>query len=106
MILARVTGMMTSTDKEQELADYKLLVVQPLGLDLEAEGEEVIAIDRVDAGVGDRVLLMREGNAARQVTGRERIPLQNVVIGIVDRIDWLDRDRPSPGRIERSEETR
>ncbi|MFN2420864.1 MAG: EutN/CcmL family microcompartment protein [Gemmatimonadota bacterium] len=93
MILARVTGMVTSSDKDRELADYKLLVVQPLGLDLEAEGEEVIAIDRVDAGVGDRVLLMREGNAARQVTGRERIPLQNVVIGIIDRIDWLDRSK-------------
>jgi microcompartment protein CcmK/EutM len=93
MILARVTGMVTSSDKDRELVDYKLLVVQPLGLDLEAEGEEMIAIDRVDAGVGDRVLLMREGNAARQVTGRERIPLQNVVIGIVDRIDWLDRSK-------------
>lgn len=93
MILARVTGMVTSSDKDQELADYKLLVVQPLGLDLEAEGEEVIAIDRVAAGVGDRVLLMREGNAARQVTGRDRIPLQNVVIGIIDRIDWLDRSK-------------
>jgi microcompartment protein CcmK/EutM len=99
VILARVTGMVTSSDKDRELADYKLLVVQPLGLDLEAEGEEMIAVDRVDAGVGDRVLLLREGNAARQVTGRERIPLQNVVIGVVDRIDWL-----SPDRSERSEE--
>jgi microcompartment protein CcmK/EutM len=99
VILARVTGMVTSSDKDRELADYKLLVVQPLGLDLEAEGEEMIAVDRVDAGVGDRVLLLREGNAARQVTGRERIPLQNVVIGVVDRIDWL-----SPDRSARSEE--
>lgn len=89
MILARVTGTVTSSDKDPELADYKLLVVQPLGLDLEAEGEEMIAIDRVDAGVGDRVLVSREGNAARQVTGRERIPVQNVVIGVVDRVDWL-----------------
>ena len=89
MILARVTGMVTSSDKDLELAAYKLLVVQPLGLDLEADGEEVIAIDRVDAGIGDRVLVLREGNAARQVTGRERIPLQNVVIGVIDRIDFL-----------------
>jgi microcompartment protein CcmK/EutM len=89
VILARVTGTVTSSDKDPELADYKLLVVQPLGLDLEAEGEEMIAIDRVDAGVGDRVLVSREGNAARQVTGRERIPVQNVVIGVVDRVDWL-----------------
>ncbi len=90
MILALVTGTVTSADKDPELADYKLLVVQPLGLDLEAEGEEMIAIDRVDAGVGDRVLVLREGNAARQVTERERIPLQNVVIGVVDDVRWLE----------------
>lgn len=89
MILARVTGMMTSSHKDLELADYKLLVVQPLGLDLEPDGEEMIAIDRVGAGIGEQVLVLREGNAARQVTGRDRIPLQNVVIGVVDRVDRL-----------------
>jgi microcompartment protein CcmK/EutM len=87
-----VTGTVTSSHKDRELADYKLLVVQPLGLDLEPEGEEMIAIDRVDAGVGDRVLVLREGNAARQVTGRDRIPLHNVVIGVVDHVDWLARE--------------
>ena len=90
MILARVTGTVTSSDKDAELRDYRLLVIQPLGLDLEAEGEEVIAIDRVDAGVGDRVLVVREGNAARQVTGREKVPLQNMVIGVVDDVRWLE----------------
>lgn len=90
MILARVTGSVTSSDKDLELVAYKLLVVQPLGLDLEPEGEEMIAIDRVGAGVGERVLVVREGNAARQVTGRDRIPLQNVVIGVVDSVDWLE----------------
>lgn len=95
MILARVTGSVTSTDKDAELAGYKLLVVQPLDLEGRPEGEEVIAVDRVDAGVGDRVLVSREGNAARQVTGRERVPLQNLVIGVVDRVDRLD-GRPDP----------
>jgi ethanolamine utilization protein EutN len=90
VILARVTGSVTSSDKDLELVAYKLLVVQPLGLDLEPEGEEMIAIDRVGAGVGERVLVVREGNAARQVTGRDRIPLQNVVIGVVDSVDWLE----------------
>ena len=90
MILARVTGSVTSSDKDLELVAYKLLVVQPLGLDLEPEGEEMIAIDRVGAGVGERVLVVREGNAARQVTGRDRIPLQNLVIGVVDSVDWLE----------------
>lgn len=95
MILARVTGSVTSSDKDLELVAYKLLVVQPLGLDLEPEGEEMIAIDRVGAGVGERVLVVREGNAARQVTGRDRIPLQNVVIGVVDSVDWREGLDPS-----------
>ena len=90
MILARVTGTLTASDKDPEIESYKLLVVQPLDLEGRPDGDEVIAVDRVDAGVGDRVLVSREGNAARQVTGRDRIPLQNLVIGVVDRIDRLD----------------
>lgn len=90
MIVALVTGTVTSSHKDPQLGEYKLLVVQPLDLDGDPDGDEMIAVDRVDAGVGDRVLVSREGNAARQVTGRERIPLQNLVIGVVDRIDRLD----------------
>lgn len=100
MILARVTGTLTSEDKDAELADYKLLVVRPLdlldadgGFELVDAGEDLIAVDRVDAGVGDRVLVVKEGNAARQITGRERVPLQAVVIGVVDRIDRLAAGR-------------
>jgi len=89
MILARVTGSLTSADKDLELVGYKLLVVQPLGLDDAADGEELIAVDRVDAGVGDKVLVVKEGNAARQITGRDRVPLQAVVVGVVDHVDWL-----------------
>lgn len=90
MILARVTGTVTSSDKDPELAEYKLLVVQPLAIDGRDEGDEMIAVDRVDAGIGDKVLVSREGTGARLVTGRERVPLQNLVIGVVDRIDFLD----------------
>ena len=90
MILGLVTGTVTSSDKDPELAGYKLLVVQPLGVDLASEGEEFIAIDQVDAGIGERVLVVREGNAARQITGREKIPLQNVIVGVVDDVRWLE----------------
>lgn len=90
MILARVTGTLTSHDKDPELTGYKLLVVQPLNLDLAPGGEELIAVDRVDAGVGDRVLVVKEGNAARQILGRDRVPVQAVVVGVVDRVDRLD----------------
>ncbi|HUP02243.1 MAG TPA: EutN/CcmL family microcompartment protein [Gemmatimonadota bacterium] len=90
MILARVTGSLTSSDKNAELAGYKLLVVQPLGLDGEPEGDELIAADRVDAGIGEKVLIVKEGNAARQLTGRARVPLQALVVGVVDHVDWLE----------------
>lgn len=103
MIIALVTGTVTSTDKDPELQEYKLLVVQPLDIDGEPAGDEMIAVDRVDAGVGDRVLVSREGNAARQVTGRDRIPLQNLVIGVVDRIDRLDESRPRARRASADE---
>jgi microcompartment protein CcmK/EutM len=89
VILARVTGSVTSTDKDPELAAYKLLVVQPLDLDDAPDGDELIAVDRLDAGVGDKVLIVKEGNAARQITGRERVPLQAVVVGVVDHVDRL-----------------
>jgi len=94
MILARVTGSVTSADKDPELVDYKLLVIQPLGLDDAPDGEELIAVDRVDAGVGDKVLVVKEGNAARQITGRDKVPLQAVIVGIVDHVDWLAGREP------------
>ncbi|MFN2384275.1 MAG: EutN/CcmL family microcompartment protein [Gemmatimonadota bacterium] len=95
MILARVAGTVTSTDKDAELASYKLLVVQPLALDGADDGPEEIAIDQVDAGIGDRVLVMREGGSARLVTGRDRLPLQNIVIGVVDDVHWLAGYEPA-----------
>jgi microcompartment protein CcmK/EutM len=98
MILARVTGSLTSADKDPELADYKLLVIQPLDLDDAPEGDELIAVDRVDAGVGDRVLVVKEGNAARQITGRDRVPLQAVIVGVVDHVDWLVGREPEGRR--------
>jgi microcompartment protein CcmK/EutM len=90
VILARVIGTLTSTDKDPELLDYKLLVVQPLDLDDAPDGEELIAVDRVDAGIGEKVLIVKEGNAARQITGRDKVPLQAVIVGVVDSVDFLE----------------
>jgi ethanolamine utilization protein EutN len=90
VILARVIGTLTSTDKDPELVDYKLLVVQPLDLDDAPDGEELIAVDRVDAGIGEKVLIVKEGNAARQITGRDKVPIQAVIVGVVDHVDFLE----------------
>jgi microcompartment protein CcmK/EutM len=90
VILARVIGTLTSTDKDPELVDYKLMVVQPLDLDDGPDGEELIAVDRVDAGIGEKVLIVKEGNAARQITGRDKVPIQAVIVGVVDSVDFLE----------------
>jgi microcompartment protein CcmK/EutM len=90
VILARVIGTLTSTDKDPELVDYKLMVVQPLDLDDAPDGEELIAVDRVDAGIGEKVLIVKEGNAARQITGRDKVPIQAVIVGVVDHVDFLE----------------
>lgn len=84
MILCKVTGTLVSTQKNPSLKEYKLLIVQPIDLEGKPTGRDVIAIDQVDAGVGDTVLMMVEGNSARQVLGREDVPVHSVVVAVVD----------------------
>ena len=84
MILCKVTGTLVSTQKKPSLKEYKMLIVQPIDLDGKPIGRDMIAIDQVDAGVGDKVLMMQEGNGARQVLGREDVPVNSVVVAVVD----------------------
>ena len=86
MFLARVVGDVVATIKHAELERRKLLLVQPLGPGDEPRGARVIAVDAVQAGVGDRVLVADEGNAAAQVLQRPRGPVRTVIVGIVDHV--------------------
>ena len=79
MNLARVAGSVWMTRRHPAYEGRKLLLVRP-----EAGGPEVLAVDVVDAGVGDRVLLMEEGNGARQLMGDDDAPIRSVVVGVVD----------------------
>jgi len=56
-------------------------------MDGNPEGDYLIAVDVVDAGVGETVLLIDEGNSARQIVGLDPAPIRAVVVGIVDEID-------------------
>lgn len=88
MRLGRVTGTVVSTVKHASLKGFKLLYVQiidPQGQDLD---DPVIALDRVQAGVGDRVLLVEEGGSARQslnIPGEA--PVRCAIVGIVDHVE-------------------
>lgn len=93
MYLARVVGDVVATHRLESLGGHKLLLIRRLALDDREEGDEVIALDVIGVGVGEKVLVVQEGNAARSLFRSGRIPAQAVVVGVVDRVD-LDR---SPG---------
>lgn len=88
MILCRVTGTVWSTQKNAHLAGHRLLLCQPVALDGETgEGTSFVAVDRVDAGEGDLVLVNAEGGGARLVLNDDLAPLRNLVVAVVDAID-------------------
>lgn len=90
MLIARVLGNVVSTQKNRKLEGTKLLLVQPLDLDGAPRGATVIAIDSVDAGVGDRVLLVLDGKAAMAALDRGPAAVDAAVIGVIDEVERTD----------------
>ena len=89
MLIARVVGELVATQKHPSHEGRKLLIVQPLNLDGSNRGDAVIALDAVDAGVGDRVLVATEGFSAMTAVGRPNSPIDMAVIGFIDHIDLM-----------------
>jgi carbon dioxide concentrating mechanism protein CcmL len=88
MILAKVKGNLVSTQKNSYLVGHKLLLVHPIDLDNNFIGKnDVVALDFVDAGIGDTVLLVQEGKAVQQILGHRKAPVHSVVVAVVDSID-------------------
>jgi microcompartment protein CcmK/EutM len=86
MILSKVIGNVTSSVKHSAYKGKKILIVTPLDDAGKTNGKSFLAIDAVQAGVGDIVLAAREGNTARQILGDLNAPLHSVIVGIVDHI--------------------
>ena len=89
MLIARVVGELVATEKHPSHEGRKLLLVQPLNLDGSDRGQAVVALDAVDAGVGDKVLLVTEGFSAMTAVGRPQSPIDMAVIGFIDHVDLL-----------------
>ena len=89
MLIARVIGEIVATRKHPSHEGRKVLLVQPLNLDGSDRGDAVVALDAVDAGVGDRVLLATEGYSAMTSVGRPQSPIDMAVIGFIDHIEIL-----------------
>jgi ethanolamine utilization protein EutN len=87
MIIARVVGNVVATQKQASHEGQKILLLQPLDLDGMPYGDVVVALDAVDAGVGDRVLAVQEGFSAMTAVGRKDAPIDAAVIGVVDLVE-------------------
>jgi ethanolamine utilization protein EutN len=89
MMIGRVIGEVVTTRKHASHEGSKALLVQPLNLDGSDRGDAVVALDAVDAGIGDRVLLTMEGFSAMTSVGRPQSPIDMGVIGVIDRVDLV-----------------
>lgn len=87
MILCRVIGNSVSTVKHACFEGRAVMVVVPVKTDTHAPaGKSFLAVDSVQAGPGDLVVVAREGNAARQVLGKDTDPFHSVILGVVDEV--------------------
>jgi microcompartment protein CcmK/EutM len=86
VIIGRVVGDIVATQKAPSHEGRKILVVQPLNLDGTERGEALLALDAVDAGVGDRVLVVTEGWSAMTAVERPHSPIDMAVVGVIDSV--------------------
>ncbi len=87
MFVGIVRGEIYSTIQHPFYSGKKLMVVERTRDDGTPAGEYIVAVDRsVDSGVGDRVLVLDEGNSARQIVGSPDAPIRSIIIGIVDSV--------------------
>lgn len=99
MQIGRVIGDLSATQKHASHEGKTILLVQPLGLDGNAAGNPVAAVDGVKAGVGDKVLLVYDGYAAFTTVGLKQAPLDTAVIGIVDRVELFSEAAAAAGAV-------
>ena len=86
MLLAKIVGTVVATRKDPRLVSNKLLIARPMDLRGKPEGGYLVAVDTVDAGVGETVLIV-SGSSARMASGLKDCPVDAAVVGIIDNIE-------------------
>lgn len=94
MYIGLVTATVVATIKHAAFEGHKLLLVERLDLDGQPTADYDICVDTARAGVGDRVLVLDEGNGARQVLNQKTAPIRAVIVGIVDDVALVDSATP------------
>ena len=86
MILAKVVGTVVATQKDARLVSSKLLLARPIDPTGKETGSYLVAVDTVDAGAGDTVLIV-SGSSARMAAGLKDCPVDAAIVGVVDAIE-------------------
>jgi ethanolamine utilization protein EutN len=89
MLMARIVGTVVATRKDARLVSNKLLIARPIDPRGKAEGTYLVAVDTVDAGVGETVLIV-SGSSARMASGLKDCPVDAAIVGIVDTVEVKD----------------
>ncbi|MEE2904411.1 MAG: EutN/CcmL family microcompartment protein [Myxococcota bacterium] len=88
MILGRVIGNVVSSAKHESYIGHKILIVQPIDEDGASSGKPFLAVDNAQAGEGDTVLVLKEGNGVRQILQASTPPpILELIVGIVDTVE-------------------
>jgi ethanolamine utilization protein EutN len=90
MILGKVIGNVVSTIKLPVYQGYKILIVQPVNDKEELQGKTILALDTVQAGIGDTVLVLDEGNSSRLIMNNSTAPVRTMIVGIVDSVNKVN----------------
>jgi ethanolamine utilization protein EutN len=90
MRTCRVVGPMWAAVKHPAFAGHPLFVVQPLDEHGRDAGTSFVAIDHVQAGIGDQVIVLTEGNGVRQILKMgDIVPIRSMIVGIVDHVETV-----------------
>lgn len=92
MTLARVCGTVVSTIKIEALEGLKLMIVHPINPDGTLTGKQLVAVDSLQSGIGDDVLIIDEGGSAGIMLNMSSQPIRTVIAAIVDRVDIVKED--------------
>jgi len=86
MLIGMVEGSVVSTVKHRSMEGWKLLIVQPLSEQGAPQGDPVLAIDSLGAGVGVKVVITNDGRGAREMVGDNTSPVRWSVMGLLDEV--------------------
>jgi len=89
MLLAKIVGTVVATRKDPRLVSNKLLIVRAIDPRGKGDGAYLVAVDTVDAGVGDTVLVV-SGSSARMASGMKDCPVDAAIVGIIDAVELAD----------------